>query len=215
MGTIVVLIVLGVFGLLFVIFLNASEKKDELRGLVRAMPNFASCEVLCSSSAAIAVSSAASAFGVAWRDGQLARSKEISASQLLEVSVERVGSNGKTKKVGFGVFSTENYASQVNLTVRLKDAEIPILRIPLYVLVGKPDGMARLSEDNAVKLGQQWESLITGASFGTSVPPNLAPLPEGKTGVATELQILHDLFASGALTEEEFREAKLRALAAR
>ena len=208
MGSFILGIVFLAVVVIVFFMLDASKKKDELKKCINALPSFETADPLSTPSLAIGINAEQTAFAVAWRKEEIITTKRIEGKDMIGVEIERIGSSSKTKKTGFVSFTSEEFVDQINLCVKFRDKEVPVLRIPLYILSGKPDANAKILQSSAMTIGQSWEARILSVSHTTS---ESIPKIE-KTNMVGELAGLHQLLKDGAITEIEYNEAKTKIL---
>ncbi|RJG11374.1 hypothetical protein D3872_19805 [Massilia cavernae] len=191
---------------------SAANNKKELREQISTLPDFSKSEVLASDRAAIACSVESGRFAVGLRDNGIVKVKVLPADTFISVEVEQVGEASVSRKTGFAKFSTNSGPKEINLCVHFRDTEFPVLRVCLFVRVDE----TALGELSAMKMGRDWESKILAVAHTSTT--RAVPLIQDDVkaisppGVAAEVSALHRLLVEGVLSEEEFREAKLKAI---
>jgi len=197
--------------------INAHTKKQSLTSAIQAIQDFAGAEVLVRGSFGLACNASASKYAVAWGAAEAPRAKTIPADALMGVEIERIGEVTKTKRSGFGnTISTSAGAKEVNLCVKFRDTELPVVRFPLYIRLGDND----YGEQAAVSEARKWETAILAvahsakplaqASYDDTPSQITNSIPS--ISLAQEIANLRQLMIEGTLSEAEFEQAKAKAL---
>lgn len=214
-----ILIVVGAcfIAILIIAAINMSVQRSSLTDAVRALPDFVGAEVLVRGTFGVACNVNAGKYALAWGSAEAPRVKVIPASALISVEIECVGEVTKTKASGFGKsITTSAGAKEINLCLKFRDTELPVVRFPLFIRVGNSD----FGEQTGMSEARKWESAILAVAHSVNPPAQLSrDIPVSQpiinspgTSLAQEIANLRQLMAEGTLSETEFEQAKAKAL---
>ena len=111
---------------------------------------------------------------------------------------------------GATIFSTPGVRVVELADVRKVDVEPGLMTAPDYVKVEARSGMMRIGLSRAdKKTASLWPNWILDAQRAISTPQ---PAASGDTDLAHQIERLQELHTAGALTDEEFAQAKRRLL---
>lgn len=206
MGLLLTLAVVAVVVFIGLAVYQREKIKTSLKKAIQSLPGFTGAEVLSDISTGLSCDNNSSQFAVAWRVGELSQAKLLPASSFISVEIERVGETSTTKKTGFVTFTTTSTAKEINLCLRFRDSELPVVRISLFTRVAESDR----NEEAAMTLARKWESMILTVSEAARPNSNDRPKLGNLAETICELQRLK---ADGVLTEVEFEKAKAKILA--
>lgn len=89
------------------------------------------------------------------------------------IGVEVEERQGKTVPHKKGVFNstTETYLESVTLCVSISDLSLPLLRIPMYVAAGEPNGSTKVLEQRGIVMAKKYQSIFSSViSLGQGKP---------------------------------------------